>query len=108
MTRSPNVYLEDIREAIAKIQRYVAGLTFAEFAKDDKTIDSVVRNLEIIGEAARNMPTEVKERHHEIPWDAIVGMRNKVAHEYFGIDTQIIWKTIHDDLPLLLGMINKI
>jgi uncharacterized protein with HEPN domain len=108
MTRGARLYLEDIKESIAKIQRYVQGQTHADFVNDDKTVDSVVRNLEVIGEAARSMPEDVKESHPEVPWDEIIGMRNKIAHEYFGIDHQIIWKTIQDDLPLLLKQINRI
>jgi hypothetical protein len=108
MTRSARLYLEDIKESIAKIQRYTQGQIYTDFVNDDKTVDSVVRNLEVIGEAARNMPQDVKGSHPEVPWDEIIGMRNKIAHEYFGIDHQIIWKTIQDDLPILLRQINRI
>ena len=73
--------------------------------KDEKTIDSVIRNLEIIGEAARSIPDDFKVQHPDIPWDEMIGMRNKVIHEYFGVDHEIVWKTVTDDLPTLKKML---
>ena len=94
--------LEHILDAIAKIERYTAGLTFETFAADEKTIDAVLRNLEIIGEAARNVPENVQEQHPEIPWDKMRDIRNVLIHEYFGISLSIIWETIKHDLPPLV------
>lgn len=93
------MFLEDIVSSITKIEKYINGMSYADFKDDDKTIDGVVRNLEIIGEAAKNIPEEIKDGYPEIPWSEMIAMRNKVTHEYFGVDTQIIWETIQKDLP---------
>jgi uncharacterized protein with HEPN domain len=99
MKRTPVLFLDDIIASISKIEKYVNGMSYTDFKNDDKTIDSVVRNLEIIGEAARNVPDDIRKAYQDIPWSEMIALRNKVTHEYFGIDTQIIWETIHNDLP---------
>ncbi len=99
--RSFALYLEDIKDSIERIKKYTQRLTFDDFNKDQKTIDAVVRNLEIIGEAARNFPKEVKLKHRQIPWKEITGTRDKVIHGYFVVDTGILWKTIQEDIPRL-------
>ncbi len=97
-------YLQHIALAIQRIQRYAAGMSAATFAADDKTQDAVLRNIEVIGEAARNV-----QRHHvdfaaaqvQVPWSVMVGMRNRVSHGYFAVDWDLIWATIQQDLPAL-------
>ena len=106
--REAELYLEDIKSSIEKIEEYIDGIDFENFSKDAKTIDAVVRNLEIIGEAANNLPEEIKSQNPEIPWKEAVGMRNKVAHEYFGVDDEILWKTITEDLPNFKEQISKL
>lgn len=106
--RPIKIYLRDIKEAIKKIESYTKGMTFDEFKDDVKTIDAVIRNIEIIGEAAKHIPTEVRLKHIEIPWKEIIGTRSKVIHEYFGVDETILWKTVTDDLPQLKKQIEKI
>ncbi len=76
-------------------------MTFEVFIRDNKTMHAVVRNFEIIGEAAKNMPQELIAKYPEIPWKEMVSMRNKILHEYFGVDTEILWKTIQEDIPSL-------
>ena len=93
--------VEDILEAIARIQQYVEGLTFEQFQADQKTVDAVVRNLEIIGEAVRHLSASQQGLPGETPWADIAGMRNILIHEYFGVDLTIIWHTIVEDLPKL-------
>ena len=99
--RATPLLVEDIWEAIEKIQRYVAGLDHDTFTKDDKTIDSVVRNLEIIGEAANRLPENFRAQHPEIEWRRIIGLRNRIVHDYFNIDVEIVWEIIRKDLPNL-------
>ena len=99
--RDVNLYLEDIQTAIRRIEEYTTPLAFEEFVKDTKTIDAVVRNLSVIGEAVRGIPEEIKSAHPSVPWEEIIGMRNKVIHEYFGVDEEILWKTIKSDMPVL-------
>nr|WP_223965675.1 DUF86 domain-containing protein [Thermus thermophilus] len=88
-------------ESLEKIDRYTAGLTFERFAQDDRTVDAVVRNLEVIGEAARQIPSEVRERYPEVPWRRVIGLRNVVVHEYFAVDVEIVWTVVRQSLPEL-------
>ena len=99
--RAAPLLIEDIWEAIEKIQRYIAGLNHDTFIKDDKTIDSVVRNLEIISEAANRLPEGFRAQHPEIEWRKIIGLRNRIVHDYFNIDVEIVWEIIQKDLPNL-------
>ncbi len=100
--------VEDILDAIARIERYVAGLNFEEFRVDQKTVDAVVRNLEIIGEAVRRLAADHQNLPVGIPWVDIAGMRNILIHEYFGVDLSIIWQTISEDLPELRRQLQRI
>lgn len=106
--REATLYLEDIITSINRIYEYVDGLSLEKFTNDWKTIDAVIRNLEIIGEAARNMPEEMTEKYSDIPWGSMISMRNKVIHEYFGVDVDILWKTIKEDLRILEEQIKNI
>ncbi len=106
--RGIKLYLEDIQDSIRKIERYTRGSDFEKFSRDEQMIDAVVRNLSIIGEAVRNIPKEMKAKNPEVAWNEIKGMRNKVIHEYFGIDEEILWKTIQDDLPIFKKQIIKL
>jgi len=99
--RPADLFVEDIRESIARIDRYTAGLDLAGFKADQKTVDAVVRNLEIIGEAARQLPEEFTGRDPQIEWRKIAGLRNRIVHDYFGLDLEMIWQIIHSDLPVL-------
>jgi uncharacterized protein with HEPN domain len=106
--RDPGLLMEDITAAIEKIDRYIAGMTADAFKEDDKTIDAVVRNLEIIGEAVNKLPPSFKEAHEDMPWHQIAGLRNRIVHEYFGIDLEMIWYIVTSDLPELKGIIQKL
>lgn len=85
--------------AIAKIHRYTAGMDYPTFAADERTIDAVIRNFSVIGEAASQLPDEYVVRQPSIPWNEMRGMRNVIIHEYFGISLPILWETIQNDLP---------
>lgn len=99
--RDIKLYLADIKDSAARIEEYVAGMSLEDFRADRKTIDAVVRNFEIIGEASRNVPEDWRKRYPDLDWKAMAGMRNYLAHEYFGISLEIIWKTIKERLPEL-------
>lgn len=99
--RHPDLLLADICEAIERIARYTNSLDFGAFLADDKTIDAVVRNLEIIGEAAKRLPKRYTEAAPEVPWHQISGLRNRIVHDYFGLDLHIIWQIIQVDVPKL-------
>ena len=97
--------VNDILACIEKIQRYTAGMTFDQFRDDQMTVDAVIRNFEIIGEAAGYIPETIQEKHPELVWLEMRGMRNIMIHEYFGVSLPIIWRTItHDLSPLADGM----
>lgn len=94
-------YLNDISEAITDVASFIEGMNYKEFLLDRKTFHAVVRSIEIIGEAAKQVPKSVRDKAPDIPWKEIVGMRNKIAHEYFGIDNKIVWDTAKRYLPKL-------
>lgn len=98
----------DIKEAAGRINNYVSGLNFKRFLDDAKTQDAVVRNLEIIGEAVKNLSAEFKKDHGEIPWKKLSGMRDRLIHHYFGVNLDIVWSIVRDDLPVLITEINRI
>lgn len=100
--------VEDILDAIAKIERYVHGLTFDQFEADEKTIDAVVRNLEVIGEAGRHLMANSEGLPEAIPWADVAGMRNILVHEYFGVDLRIVWQTVTTDLPSLKSELRRL
>ncbi len=106
--RDPGLLLEDITAAIEKIERYVAGIAFDRFTADDKTIDAVVRNLEIIGEAVGKLSDELKIKYPNVEWQDIKDFRNLLTHEYFGVDLEIVWKIVQDDLPALMDAVREI
>ncbi len=93
------MYLEDILQSINRILDYIDSYSFDDFKKDYKTVDAVIRNFEIIGEASKNIPPEVKDEFPELPWAEMYLMRNKVTHEYFGVDHEIIWDIAKNHLP---------
>ena len=97
--KNHKLFVEDILEAIDKIERYTKGLTYETLMKNDMAIDAVIRNLEIIGEASRNIPEDVRGKHPEIPWKRMIGLRNIAIHEYFGVDLSIVWEIITSNLP---------
>lgn len=96
--RDVRLLLEDILEAINKIQDYTRAMSEDDFRSDSKTIDAVVRNLEIIGEAANNISKSYRDQHSNVEWNQIIGMRHRIIHEYFGVDERIIWFVLQNDL----------
>jgi uncharacterized protein with HEPN domain len=105
--RDEILYVEDCLEAISKILKYTKDLTEKQFFSNEMVFDAVIRNFEIIGEAAKNIPTNLRDQYPDIPWKNIIAMRNIISHEYFGISKKIIWKTILL-LPDLKKKIQKI
>ena len=99
--RDPGVLLEDILLAIQKISRYTSQMDHDAFLADDLVIDAVARNLEIIGEATRQLPEDFRRNHAEVAWTQIAGLRNRIVHDYFGLDLEIIWEIIQHNLPEL-------
>lgn len=99
--RSCEDYIEDILEAIIDISNFIDDLAFDEFTKDKKTINAVIRSLEIIGEASKKVSQEIKDNNQNIPWKEMAGMRDKIIHGYFDLDLVTIWETVKNDIPPL-------
>ena len=106
MMRDNSLFIKDILDAIEKIEAFIGCLDFEEFITDDKTASAVVRKLEIIGEASKNIPKSVKQGY-ELPWKDMAGMRDKISHEYFGVDLEIVWKVIKEKLPEIKPVVRK-
>ena len=100
--------ISDILDAVSAVETYVAGMTYEDFIADRKTVDAVVRNLIIIGEASVHIPEEICMAHAEIPWQDMRAMRNFVVHEYFGVSDRILWDTVQIDLPSLVPVLKEI
>jgi uncharacterized protein with HEPN domain len=108
VTRDPRLYVQDIAQSVEDIESYTVGLTEAEFYASRLIQDAVVRRLEIIGEASRQMPAEIRLRYPNVPWRRLAGLRNRITHEYFGIQLERIWQFIKRDLPVLKETIHRV
>jgi uncharacterized protein with HEPN domain len=107
LKRDALLYLDDILEAIQRIEEYSAHSDYGSFKQDKKAVDAIVRNFEIMGEAVNKVPSVLRKKYPDIPWLEMMGMRNKLIHEYFGVDTQILWKTIKENVPQLKPQVRK-
>lgn len=101
-------YVQDIIDSIRDIESFIKGMKFDEFKRDRKTINAVVRSIEVIGEASKKIPATIKANHPGVPWKKMAGMRDKLIHEYFGIDLEILWKVAKDDIKSIRPAIRKI
>ena len=106
--REPELLLQDIEQSINKIKSYTSGMSFEMFQNNDKTIDAVIRNFEVIGEAANRIPDEIKDRFNKVNWHRIRGFRNRIVHDYMGVDLEIIQEIIEKNLDELKEQIEEI
>lgn len=100
--------VEDIIQAVERVLTYTQSMDSDTFARDQRTIDAVVRNLEVIGEASTHIPADVQERYSDVPWREMRTMRNLLSHAYFTVDTDVVWKTVREDLPGLVASLPKV
>jgi len=108
MKREYEDYLQDMLENAEKALFFVQGMDYDSFYTDDKAVYAVIRALEIIGEAARQIPEAIRQSNPEIQWREIPAMRNKLTHEYFGVNTRVIWRTVQEDLPIIIQLLKQI
>ena len=107
MKRNYKLFVRDIWESINKIKEFVKRLSFKEFVNDDKTVSAVIRKLEIIGEPTKNIPPFIKKKYSQLNWRGMAGMRDKLVHNYFGVDFEILWKVIKEDIPSIKPLIKQ-
>ena len=100
-------YINDLIEACEDILSFTKGMSYSNFAGDKKTTNAVIRSLEVIGEATKNLPLSFRDNYPDIPWKQMAGMRDKLIHEYFGIDKQMVWQVIEKHIPNILALIKK-
>jgi uncharacterized protein with HEPN domain len=108
MKRNHLMFLEDVLESMNRIETYLTGVTYNQFIENQLIIDATIRNLEVIGEASKYIPEEIKERYPMIPWRKMTGLRNILIHEYFGIDEENVWEIASNNLPQTKQEIEKI
>ncbi len=108
MKRDNKLFVKDIIEAMVSIEKFVEGMTLEELKNDEKTSSAVIRKFEIIGEAAKYIPKKVKDKHKDIQWKSMAGMRDRLIHAYFGIDYNLVWSAIKTEIPKLKPKLKKV
>jgi uncharacterized protein with HEPN domain len=100
-------YLDDIRNSIAEVGEFTCGMDYEAFAADKKTVNAVIRSLEVLGEAAKHIPAPYRKKHPEIPWTKMAGMRDVLIHDYMGVDLRTVWNVVRERLPELMSLFEE-
>jgi uncharacterized protein with HEPN domain len=107
-TRDYSDFVQDILDTINDVENFIDGMDFEDFIKDKKTVYSLVRAIEIIGEATKNVPELIRTKYPDVPWKKMAGMRDRLVHQYFGVDLEILWETAKEDVPQLKVPLSKV
>ena len=108
MSRDISLYIKDILQNMRDAQEFIQGLSYDRFASDKKTLNAVVRSVEVIGEAAKKVPDEIRTKYPSVPWKEMAGMRDKLIHFYFGVDREAVWLVVKERIPALAPLIEQI
>lgn len=108
MSRKTKIYLKDIIEYMSRAEKHIEGMHFEAFFKDVKTCDAVIRCIEVIGEATKKIPEEIRLRYPSVPWRDMAGMRDKIIHSYFKVDYEEVWLTVKEDIPRIKPQIEEV
>ncbi len=108
MSRNTSLYVKDILENMQDASEFIRGMSYEQFAADKRTVNAVLRSIEIIGEAAKNVPEEIRAKYPQVPWKEMAGMRDKVIHFYFGVDKETVWLVVKERIPILQPLIEQI
>lgn len=101
-------YIQDIFKSIKEVEDFTNGFSYNEFVQDNKTINATIRSLEVIGEATKKIPDSIRDDYPQIPWKLMAGMRDKLIHEYSGVDLKIVWETLQNDIPKIRPLIKRV
>ena len=107
MSRNITLYVKDILQNMLEAEEFIEGMSYEQFISDKRTLNAVLRSLEVIGEAAKNIPDEIRAKYPDIPWKEMAGMRDKVIHFYFGVDKEVIWFVVKDRIPAIRPLIER-
>ncbi|MDH4100868.1 MAG: DUF86 domain-containing protein [Nitrospirota bacterium] len=108
MSRNALLYIKDILENMRDAEEFIEGLSYEQFCADKRTVNAVLRSVEVMGEAAKNVPEDVRAAYPQVPWKEMSGMRDKVIHFYFGVDKEIVWLVVKDRIPVLRPLFERI
>ncbi len=108
MSRNIALYIKDILQNMSDAEDFISGMSYEEFSNDKKTLNAVMRSIEVIGEAAKNIPDDIRNLYPVLPWKEMAGMRDKVIHFYFGVDKEIIWVVVKERIPVLKPVISRL
>ncbi len=108
MSRNITLYIKDILQNMSDAEDFITGMSYEQFANDKKTLNAVLRSIEVIGEASKNIPDDIRNLYEDVPWKEMAGMRDKVIHFYFGVDKEIIWVVVKERIPVLKPLISRV
>jgi uncharacterized protein with HEPN domain len=108
MSRTVSLFIKDILQNMNDAMDFIEGISYDQFVADKKTLNAVLRSIEVIGEATKNIPDEVRAKYPQVPWKEMAGMRDKVIHSYFGVDRETVWLVVKDRIPAIRSMIQQV